>query len=130
MVHIDVQLYHNYLQELFKFVTNHITILNHIETMASVPQDIETTPQVVKSVDYIPQKESQYATAKRSNDVEIDEALAHEAMNPTMMECFQHCKFLLYSLYVAAFGGILFGYDTGMNTLIFSLHFIHLFYAL
>jgi hypothetical protein len=97
--------------------------------MASVPQDIETTPQVVKSVDG-PQKGILYATAKRSNDVEIDEALAHEAMNPTMMECFQHCKFLIYSLYIAAFGGILFGYDTGMYTLIFPLKFIHPFYAL
>jgi hypothetical protein len=109
--------------------------------MANVPQDIETTPQVGEPyftsmgfqycvVDYIPQKDFLYALAKRSNDVEIDETLAHEAMNPTMMECFQHCKFLLYSLYVVAFGGILFGFDTGMYTLIFSLKFTLPFYAL
>jgi hypothetical protein len=97
--------------------------------MAGVTPDIETTPPVGKAVDYIPQNEILYATAKRSNDVEIDGALTHEAMNPTMMECFQHCKFLMYSLYVVAFGGILFGYDTGMYTLIFPLKFIHPFHA-
>ena len=58
----------------------------------------DNTTKVVKSAQY-------------GND-EIDAVAAHKALNPTELECFRHCSFLMYSTITASFGGIIFGYDT------------------
>ena len=43
---------------------------------------------------------------------EIDSAAAHRSLNPSELECFQHCPFLMYATITASFGGIIFGFDT------------------
>ena len=43
---------------------------------------------------------------------EIDNVAAHRSLNPTEMDCFMHCQFLMYSTITASFGGIIFGFDT------------------
>lgn len=51
-------------------------------------------------------------TEKNNEAVEIDETAAHHSLNPTELECFRHCPFLMFATIVTSFGGILFGYDT------------------
>lgn len=43
---------------------------------------------------------------------EIDSAAAHRSLNPTEIDCFKHCPFLMYSAITASFGGVIFGFDT------------------
>jgi sugar porter (SP) family MFS transporter len=47
-----------------------------------------------------------------STGEEIDSAAAHRSLNPTEIDCFKHCPFLMYSTVTASFGGVIFGFDT------------------
>ena len=47
-----------------------------------------------------------------SLDEEIDDVASHRSLNPTELDCFKHCPFLMYSTITASFGGIIFGFDT------------------
>lgn len=45
-------------------------------------------------------------------DEEIDGAAAHRSLNPSELDCFKHCPFLMYATVTASLGGIIFGFDT------------------
>jgi len=47
-------------------------------------------------------------------DVEIDEDAAHAALRPSYYNAMIHSPFLIITTFIAALGGFLFGYDTGI----------------
>jgi len=47
-------------------------------------------------------------------DVEIDEEKAHDALRPSYYNAMVHSPFLIITTFIAALGGFLFGYDTGI----------------
>jgi len=47
-------------------------------------------------------------------DVEIDEDQAHAALRPSYYNAMVHSPFLIATTFIAALGGFLFGYDTGI----------------
>jgi len=47
-------------------------------------------------------------------DVQIDEDVAHRALRPKYLEAMKHSPFLIATTIIAALGGFLFGYDTGV----------------
>jgi len=51
---------------------------------------------------------------KLGTDVEIDEDKAHEALRPSYYNAMKHSPFLIVTTFIAALGGFLFGYDTGI----------------
>lgn len=56
---------------------------------------------------------------------EIDTAAAHRSLNPTEIDCFTHCPFLMYSTITASFGGVIFGFDTAaLNGVLVMPHFL------
>jgi len=51
---------------------------------------------------------------KLGTDVSIDEDKAHEALRPSYYNAMKHSPFLIVTTFIAALGGFLFGYDTGI----------------
>eukprot|EP00596_Hydrurales_sp_CCMP1899_P010645 CAMPEP_0119042762 /NCGR_PEP_ID=MMETSP1177-20130426/16140_1 /TAXON_ID=2985 /ORGANISM="Ochromonas sp, Strain CCMP1899" /LENGTH=317 /DNA_ID=CAMNT_0007009765 /DNA_START=149 /DNA_END=1099 /DNA_ORIENTATION=- len=47
-----------------------------------------------------------------AREEEIDEVAALRSLNPSELDCFKHCPFLMYAIITASFGGVIFGFDT------------------
>src|SRR4051794_24355026 len=87
-----------------KFSKSNLEHAKNAEVLDAKLSAVEANPDVL---DVIP-------VEKLGVDVQIDEEVAHRALRPKYWEAMKHSPFLIATTIIAALGGFLFGYDTGV----------------